>query len=76
MSLPESFTRPPTHEETAADVADSASAESLSPVPVTRLVVRAFWWLAHHAVARPLALAFPVRRMFQFSAWTLGRRNM
>lgn len=76
MSLPESYTRPPTHEETAADVADSALIAGSSPAPAARLVVRGFWWLAHHAVARPLALVFPVRRMFWFSAWTLGRRNM
>jgi hypothetical protein len=76
MSLPESFIRPPTHEETAADVADAAAVESPSPAPAARLVARMFWWLAHHAVARPLALVFPVRHMFRFSAWTLGRRNM
>lgn len=75
MSPPESFTRPPTHEEVAADVADAAT--TISPLPsLCRLTTRTFWWLAHHAVARPLALVFPVRHMRRFSAWTLGRRNM
>lgn len=76
MSPSESFTRPPTHEEIAADVADAADAASSSPAPAAWLFVHVFWWLAHHAVARPLALAFPVRHMFRFSAWTLSRRNM
>lgn len=76
MGLPESFSRPPTHEETAAEVADSASAAGLSLAPAARLAARTFWWLAYHAVARPLTTAFPVRRMFRFSAWTHGRRNM
>jgi hypothetical protein len=74
-----SYRRLPTHEETAADVADAAAeAAEARPVRVTavRWVSRAFWWLAHHVVARPLVLVFPVRRMFQFSAWTHGRRNM
>jgi hypothetical protein len=75
MSPPESLTRPPTHEEIAADVVDAATTVD-PPLPAHRLAARAFWWLAHHAVARPLVLAFPVRRMLRFSAWTLGRRNM
>ena len=75
MSLPDDINRSPTHEDTAADVVDAASMSSPSPA-VAGLVARAFWWLAHHAVARPLALAFPVRHMYRFSAWTLSRRNM
>jgi hypothetical protein len=68
-----SHRRSPTHDETAADAVDAAA--EARPRRIRR-TTRAFWWLAHHAVARPLATAFPVRRMFRFSAWTLGRRNM
>lgn len=64
------------HDETAADVADSASAVGSLPVPVRRALASVFWWLAHHMVARPLTIAFPIRHMFRFSAWTLDRRNM
>lgn len=71
-----SYRRSPTHEETAADVADAAAEARPIRAHVLRWASRAFWWLAHHAVARPLAIAFPVRRMFRFSAWTHGRRNM
>lgn len=64
------------HDETAADVADDATqAGSARPV-VVAMALRAFWWAAHHVVARPLALAIPVRGLFRFSAWTYGRRNM
>ena len=76
MSPPESPSRSPTHDEIAADVADSATAVGPVPVPVRRLAARVFWWLAHHIVARPLAIALPFRRMSRFSAWTLDRRNM
>jgi hypothetical protein len=76
MSPPERSSRSPTHDETAADVADSATAVGPMPVPARRLAARAFWWLAHHLVARPLAIAFPVRHTSRFSAWTLDRRNM
>ncbi len=72
----ESSNRPPTHDEIAADVADSAASAVAVPAPVRRLVARALWWLAHYLVARPLALAFPFRSTFRFSAWTLDRRNM
>jgi hypothetical protein len=65
-----------THDETAADVVDAAAEARPPESRLARRVVRAFWLVAHHAVARPLATAFPVRRMFRFSAWTLGRRNM
>lgn len=68
--------RSPAHDETAADVADAASEAPPARAHAARWVFLAFWWLAHHVVARPLALAFPVRRMFRFSAWTHGRRNM
>lgn len=74
MSPPENLTQPPTHDETAADVADSAAA--VGRMPAQRVLVRAFWWLAHHLVARPLAIALPFRPAFRFSAWTLDRRNM
>lgn len=73
----ESLNRQPTHDETAADVADAAaSAHSPMVAPARRLVIRVFWWLAHHLVARPLAIALPFRPAFRFSAWTLYRRNM
>ncbi len=68
--------RSSTHDEVAADVADSASTVGEPSVPARRFAARAFWWLAHHVVARPLAIAFPVRHTFRFSAWTLNRRNM
>lgn len=74
MSPPENLTRPPMHDETAADVADSATAAG--PLPARRVLARAFWWLAHHIVARPLAIALPFRPTFRFSAWTSDRRNM
>jgi len=64
------------HEESAADVADAATDAGLSKVRVSRFVMRGFWWLAHHLVARPLAMAVPLPGTFKFSAWTLGRRNM
>lgn len=76
MSPPERPSRSPTHDEIAADVADSATAAGPTPAHVRRAVSRAFWWLAHHVVARPLAIALPVRHTFRFSAWTLDRRNM
>lgn len=65
-----------TNDEIAADVADSAAAVGPVPSPSRRLAVLAFWWLAHHLVARPLVIAFPFRSTFRFSAWTLDRRNM
>lgn len=68
--------RASTHDETAADVADSASTTGEPSVPVRRFATRTFWWLAHHVVARPLVIVFPVRYMFRFSVWTLNRRNM
>lgn len=76
MSPLERLSRPPTHDETAADVADSATAVGPMPAPARRIAARAFWWLAHHVVARPLAIAFPARHTSRFSAWTLDRRNM
>lgn len=76
MSPPDRPRQSPAHEETAADVADSATAADQAVIPARRLAAKAFWWLAHHLVARPLAIAFPVRHTFRFSAWTLDRRNM
>lgn len=76
MSPPENLTRPPTHDETAADAVDSATAAGLLPLPARRVLFRSFWWLAHHLVARPIAIALPFRLAFRFSAWTLDRRNM
>ncbi len=76
MNPPEIPSRRPAYDETAADVADSATMVDSLAVPARRISARVFWWLAHHVVARPLALAFPVRHMSRFSAWTLDRRNM
>lgn len=76
MSPPERLSRFPTHDETAADVADSATAVGPMPVPARRFAACVFWWLVHHVVARPLVIAFPVRHTSRFSAWTLNRRNM
>lgn len=77
MRLPaESLNRSPTHDEIAADVADSATAVGPVTGSARRLAAVAFWWLAHHLVARPLAIAFPFGPTRQFSAWTLDRRNM
>lgn len=79
MSLPESHDRSPTHDETAADAADAATLSDGSTRPfrfLRRLATWGFWWIAHHAVARPLAAALPFRGMFRFSAWTRARRNM
>ncbi len=74
MIPPERSNWTPAHDEIAADVADSATA--VGSLLARRVLVRTFWWLTHHFVARPLAIALPFRPAFRFSAWTLDRRNM
>lgn len=74
MNPPDKPRRLPTYDEIAADVADAAV--GTKSISMRRLIARTFWWLAHHIVARPLAIALPFRPVFRFSAWTLDRRNM
>lgn len=66
-----SKSRLPTHEDNAADAVDAAVDAGPARARTLSMVSRAFWWLTHHCVARPLALAVPVPGVFRFSAWTL-----